>query len=109
MPCAASMRSHRAGWAHSLYVLASLSHRWRLITLLFALPPLVDWKMLVPCQQCVAFEALATHAGPAAVTRSGVDQDQFLRAFNLSAFVPPGMKRRGQKRLPKKPEMLAQA
>ena len=57
----------------------------------------------------ILLAALATHAGPAAVTRSGVDKDQFLRAFNLSAFVPPGMKRRGQKRLPKKPEMLAQA
>ena len=34
-----------------VYVLASLSHRWRLVTLLFAVPPLLDWKMLMPCEQ----------------------------------------------------------
>ena len=55
-------RSRKAGWAHWLYVLTSLSHRWRLLTLLLAIPPLVDWKMLLPCQKCVAFETLATHA-----------------------------------------------
>ena len=42
------MRSHRAGCAHGLYVLATLSHRWRLLTLLLVLPPLVEWKMLNP-------------------------------------------------------------
>ena len=57
-----TMRSHRAGWTHCLFVMATLSHRWRLVTLLFALPPLIDWKMLLPCQRCVAFETLATHA-----------------------------------------------
>ena len=41
-------RSRKAGWAHWLYVLTSLSHRWRLLTLLLAIPPLVDWKMLLP-------------------------------------------------------------
>ena len=58
-------RSRKAGWAHWLYVLTSLSHRWRLLTLLLAIPPLVDWKMLLPCQKCVAFETLATHAAGA--------------------------------------------
>lgn len=55
-------RSHRAGCAQCLYVVASLSHRWRLVTLLFVLPPLIDWKMVMPCERCLAFEALATHA-----------------------------------------------
>lgn len=46
-----TVRSHRAGCDHFVYVLASLSHRWRLVTLLFAVPPLLDWKMLMPCEQ----------------------------------------------------------
>ena len=32
------------------------------LTLLLAVPPLVDWKMLLPCTSCVAFESLAAHA-----------------------------------------------
>jgi hypothetical protein len=43
-----TLRSRRAGASHCLFVLASLSHRWRLLTLLLAIPPLVDWKMLFP-------------------------------------------------------------
>ena len=68
-----TMRSHRAGVAHCLYVVASLSHRWRLLCLLLCLPPLVDWKMLLPCQQCVAFEALATHAAGRALGLAALD------------------------------------
>ena len=69
-----TMRSRRAGCAHFLYVLASLSHRWRLLTLLLVLPPLLDWKMLMPCTQCVTSSwpwarRLRTSPSPSAATK----------------------------------------
>ena len=68
------LRSHQTGCERMLYVAASLSHRWRLIVLLVAIPPLVDWRVLGPCHSCFAFHAVATHAAG--------------RALGLPPFVP---------------------
>ena len=39
--------------------------------LLLATPIMIDWKMLGPCDRCVSFEKVATHAAGRAAVVSG--------------------------------------